>query len=723
MRLIHPLVLAAMLTMIGCTAAQLPADTTSQTHGTSVSPSAPSPTKRYTPSFAAPPRLATTVAELDAVRAAPDFAKTRDAAVARADRYLAKLPMMPDGWSNWTFYYACGDDGTRLNALSFDRHECPKCKKVYTDERTVTAYRYVLNYECENASLALAWAYAYTGDDKYALPVRRYLLKLADMYPTLTVYRDRWGRSGILAPLGGRRYAQILDEAYGAVHYAKAYDMTRNSPVWSDELRERVEDRFFRQTIETLLKHNMDVSNHQTWYNAGLISIASVLADAKLVQRVLTMRGGVLDQLQRSVLDDGLWYEGTMAYHNYALSPMIEIADAARRMGIDLYTHPRLKLFILGPINAMYPDGSFPVTNDSDPANLRMFTWAYEWAWKTYREPVFAQAAAMGDTKKLAEMLGTDAKVEWPPAPTSRVLEASGFAMLRQGEGPAASCAVIDFGPHGGGHGHFDKLELLLFANGREWFLDPGRIDYSHKEYQTWVKHTAAHNTVVLGGASQMPHTGKMLFFQPEVSKCGAVTDRGVAFGAESTGGYTGSTLRRRIYVNSRFVVDVFDVTAAAHTQIDWLMHASAERVESPAGATLKDIASLGDRDGYPHLTSVKQWFLAPGAQAWAYAQGKALLPAWLVVGANETVFTCNGIGYNVSQLTPTIVRRVSGSKARFISVYDLGGDRGAVTGVTTRDRNATTPEVEVTWRGADQSQQVWRVIFGEKDVTADVRK
>jgi len=132
--------------------------------------------------FPAPPRVVTTPEELAAAKAAPNFAAVRDAAVAAADRLIANPPVLPDGFGSWIFYYACPDDGTSLTMLALDKHECPKCKKVYSDERTVAAYRCVLHYASERAAEALAWGYAYTGDDKYAAGVQRILLKYADDY-------------------------------------------------------------------------------------------------------------------------------------------------------------------------------------------------------------------------------------------------------------------------------------------------------------------------------------------------------------------------------------------------------------------------------------------------------------------------------------------------------------------------------------------------------------
>lgn len=639
--------------------------------------------EKFEPRFAAPPRLATTAAELSEVKARPDFASLRDNATRAADPLVVDPPTMPDGWSNWIFYYACPDDGSRLTPLSLEKHECPKCKKVYTDERTVTAYRCVLNERCEFASLTLAWAYAYTGDDKYAEGVQRYLLKLARMYPTFTEKRDRFDRRGLLAPGGAMRYAQILDEAVGAVRYSKAYDLTRNSRVWTDEQRAEVESKFFRPTVATLLSWNADISNHQTWFNAGLISVASVLGDSELVNKTLTMKGGVLDQFQRSLGDDGFWYEGTMAYHNYALAPMIEIADATRRMGLKVHEHERLRLLIAAPLGAMYPNGSFPVTNDSDPASIGMFGPAFEWAWRTYKQPIYAQAAALGNEARLKSLMGDDAKVDWPPKLKSTVFSDIGLVYLRQGSGDNAVCAVADFGPHGGGHGHFDKLNLMLYAKGREWILDPGRLSYSHKEYKTWVKHTAAHNTVTLGGKSQAPCAGKLLWFKE--------SDGWSACAVETDAVYNGSRLRRYLLLTPEVLVDVFDVVSAEKTQIDWLLHATADQVETLHSMTTRDpVASLGETDGYPHLTNVKSWGPTAGEKPWQFKAGDDALNLVLLSSDTEQVFTCLGIGYHVEQKTPTLVRRVQGDKARFVAVYDL--QPGAQGGRVQHVKGDTSP-------------------------------
>ncbi len=662
------------------------------------------------PIFPPPPRLAISVDELAAAKAAPNFAAVRDAAARAADALINKPVPLPEGYGEWIFYYACPSDGTSLHALDLDDHQCPQCKKIYNDARTVAAHRCQMHARCENAAQTLAWAYAYTGDDKYAAGVQRILLKFADDYRTYPDRLDRWGHTGFFAPLGGRRYVQSLDEAVGAVRLTKAYDLTRLSNVWSDVQRKHVEEDFFRATAVSLLRFNQAINNHQTWYNAGLVCIASVLNDAAMVERVLTMTGGVKYQLEKSIGRDGLWYEGSMAYHNYALQPMVEIADATRRMGLSVYADPKLKLLITGPLHAAYPDGSFPVINDSDPGSVAMFDWAFEWAWKTYHEPFFAQAASRGNLQKLQVKLGPDAKVEWPLKLKSEVLSDGGLAILRQGEGPAAACVVMDFGPHGGGHGHYDKLNITLFATGREWLLDPGRLTYSHKEYKTWVKETAAHNTVSLGSRSQVETTGKLLWLKEG--------NGWSACAAESDGAYPRAMLRRYLLLTDKMMVDVFEVNAGTPTQMDWFAHATAEGVAPvPTSAETKYLsqpAVPGNDAGYRHLTEGKKWGIV-GDTAWDFTFGGKVLRLFLAGQEGEQFITVNGIGYTVNQKTPTLLRRRNTAATQFVTVYDLGGKGDYVTGVA-----ATGKETLINIKTTDGA---WKIEFSSAGVTCELKK
>jgi oligo-alginate lyase len=621
------------------------------------------------PTFPASPRLAISAEERAVLRAGPG----RDAAVRAAAPFVDGGLTIPDGPGGWVFSYACADDGSTLREAAPGKHECPVCRKSYSDPRTLAAFRALRHADVEQAALALGWAYLWTGEDVYAREVRRILTRLAEGYAGYPDRVDRWGRRGIFAPLGGRRYAQSLDEAVGVLRLAKAYDLTRSSGVWSAADRLLVEDQFFRATAASLLRFNQGLSNHQTWYNAGLLAIASVLADGDLVRKALSMKGGVEDQLLRAVGDDGLWHEGTMAYHNYALQALVETADACRRIGLDLHRHPRLRAMIEAPAKAAYPNGQFPAINDSDPAEVGMFAWAFQWAARVTGDPSFAKAGSVP--------LRSD------------VLRSAGLAALRQGAGEQAVCAFLDYGPHGGGHGHLDKLNLMLYAGGREWMPDPGRLTYSHREYRTWVKHTVAHNTVALGGRSQRATSGKLLWFRegPDWSACAA----------ESDGAYPGAVLRRSLLLTPSMLVDVFDVQAREATQIDWIAHVLSDPVGTPGGRS----TSLPPGDGYEHLTDA---VAIPPRPLWDFAAGPGrTLRVWFAAPSAEDVILANGIGYRVDQKVPCIIRRRQGTSASFVTVIDLTGAGSGVRGV----------DVDSSVR-VRTSDALWELRFSPEDVT-----
>lgn len=633
------------------------------------------------PIFPPPPRLATTAGELAADEERPDFSARKSAAIAAGEKLLAEPPPLPEGFGSWTFYYACPDDGTDLRALSPAEHACPKCKQRYGDERTVAAYRCRLHYALDRAALTLAWGYAYTNEERFAAGVRRILLHLAEAYKNYPARQDRWGRTGWFAPLGGRRYVQSLDEAVGVIDLAKAYDLTRGAKCWQVGETKRVEDDFFRLTAETLLWFNQGINNHQSWYDAGLMAIGSVLADGPLVEKVVSMPGGFRDQLARSFGDDGLWYEGTMAYQNYALQALVQTVDAGRRLGLPLHEDPRFKLLLDSSLKVAYPDGTYPAINDSDPASFRNFTWSYDWAWRTYGDPRYAQAAAWGDPKKLTELLGPKAKPQSPLETKTLDLPNVGLAILRAGKEAEQACVFLDYGPHGGGHGHYDKLSITLFAGGREWLLDPGRLSYSHKEYKTWVKHTAAHNTVVVDERDQRPTTGKLLWLK--------VDDAGASCAAECRTAYSGVVLRRHLRLTPKMLVDVYDVAVDEDAsdkpkrQFDWFIHAQADALE-PSGPLDATAGPPGRGPGYEHLSSSQTWKPTPSMR-WDFIAGGKTLRMWCLGDEAEEVFTARGIGYSIDQKTPTVLRRRRDVKrARFTTVYDLTGAGEYVTGVET---------------------------------------
>jgi len=601
-----------------------------------------------------------------------DLATVDTNAIRRATALLGAPLVVPQQEAQWYFYYACPKDSARLRPESPTRHVCPSCGAVYTDERTIAAYRVILHDQLNDQCFDLAAAYGLTGDEKFAVPVRVALLELARLYPTWPRH-DRWGRTGAEATVGGRRYAQQLDEAYNIIKLARAYDLVANAPCFSAIDRSVIEEKFLGATVREIFQYQSFTNNrhnHQTWYNAAYTTVGVAIGDAALVREGVRGTHGLLWQLDHSVTAEGLWYEGTLAYHFYALMAIQQTLEAARRVGWDLSGNARLRSLWEGPAQLAYPNGQMPAIHDSDQAQLAGYTRYFQWAHQYFGG-------------------------RFQPAPPTRsaALTDAGLVVLRSGSSNTAVCAMIDYGPHGDEHGHFDKLNLMLYATGREWLLDPGRLSYSVPEYKTWVKTTAAHNTVTLGGRDQAATTGRLLWFKEG--------DGWTACGAESDQAYSGAVLRRYLLLTEKFLMDVFEVTAEKSTQIDWLAHAVSQRIE-PAGSGA--IIRLGDVDGYPHLTGAQK---LPANGPWEFLADAQRLRVWTVADAGEEVFAATGIGYTLSQAVPCLVRRRQAAATRFVTVYDWSGSGQAF--------RATTGGVEFSTAAG-----LWQVAFTRDSIRVE---
>ncbi len=597
-------------------------------------------------------------------------------AVGRAETLLANPPAVPTGEAQWIFYYACPQDGARLRPETADQHRCPTCGAIYDDARTVAAHRHLLHDQLNRNILDLATAHHLSGDGRFAELATKLLLDLARLYPNWPRH-DRWGRTGLLATTGGWRYAQLLDEAVSLIVLARAYDLIAEADCLDDDRRRRIEAGLFGHVARAIRRWQPFVdnrSNHQTWFNAAYATAGVAVADAELLRQALEGQFGLAWQLEHSVTDDGLWYEGTMAYHFYALQAVEQTLEAAQGAGVSLAEHARLRSLWEGPRRLAYPNGQLAAINDSDPANLAAFARHFAWAAEYFAMPFDAT-----------------------PSRDSALLADAGLAVLRVGTGADSAMAILDYGQHGGGHGHFDKLNLLLYADGREWLLDPGRLTYSVPEHHSWARTTVAHNTVAIDGRSQQATSGQLLHF--------ATGDGWAATAAETEGAYPGILLRRCLLLTEGFLVDVFEVRSDRSAPIDWFAHAVAERL-LPAGEA--GAVALGEGDGYGHFRELRT---LSAAGPWIFAAGDRRLAVWGVEAPGETVLAATGIGYRLEQRLPTLIRRRQAAKTTFATVYDW---RGAVRAVRI-SQTGDTFEMEVA-----TPDTYWRLRGTGKKITVE---
>lgn len=608
-----------------------------------------------------------------------------DRVVARVLKYIDEGLEVPEESGQWIFYYSCPEHNTSL-VKSESGHSCPVCGRVYDDERTRLAYVTSQHYRLDKACLAMARAWNLTGDDKFAFEVWRVLRRYAELVPGWRRH-DRWGRFGMLAVIGGKRYAQGLDDAIGIISLARAYDLIHDWEGITSDDRLKVEKGLFRTTINSIYSMYMlyeGENNHMTWRNAAAAIVGVVIGEPAYIKLALDGSKGFRWQMLNSVTAEGLWCEGALSYHFYALSAINNTLEAAKAVGADMTTElEQRERMLLAPPLLAYPNGYMPTINDSDPVAFKGYRRRYQEASGNSSNPII-QALAAGDP---------------PPQRPSEVLEDAGLVYIRQwGQNPFM--AILDFGRHGGAHGHPDKLNLLLYARGRELFPDIGRLSYRVPEHLSWAKQTVAHNTVVLGHRSQKADNGRVIAFKADPDYDYVV--------AESRGAYRGAIMRRAlIMLPDEALVDIFRVEQSGRpVTTDWILHGTVPySVEgtSQVSAVKRPPAS---RDGYQHIDFTNKTQPVNNLKLIWQIDQRQQFATWLLHdnGGNETIYQGTGIGYSLAQRHPLIIRsRIGARLTTFAAVH--APNRAAADAWRISQRNGryiiNGPDHEIAWDGA----------------------
>ena len=297
----------------------------------------------------------------------------------------------------------------------------------------------------------------------------------------------------------------------------------------------------------------------------------------------------------------------------------------------------------------------------------------------------------------------------------------SGFAVLRSpgcadwvGGQPAKSkegtCVLLNYGPHGGGHGHPDKLSIVVYAKGRHWIPDFGSAKYGSDLKRQWTSHTLSHNTIVVDQTSQWPARagdaswpcdnprkramGKLsAFFADDLLKLATATCDTV---------YDGVKLKRTIALVDELVLDICEAVSDEKHTYDYVLHVDGQ----PANASRESALPLGERCGYQHLTQVARLATQlPWSGEWLN-QDDRLRIRFLGRGEAE-VSSASGPTKTVERQMAMLICRRRGQSATFVSLIEprpevsglaratLGEDGQSVTASGTRG------EYYFAWDGA----------------------
>ena len=484
--------------------------------------------------------------------------------------------------------------------------------------------------------------YLITEERRYADFVRDMLMQYAEMYPALGPHP----RSEKQVP--GKLFHQLLNENVWLVHTLIGYDAVYDA--LTPEERAAIEAGVFRPMLDWFTGEGAfslnRIHNHGTWAAASVGMAGYVLGDQDLVEQALlgtdkSGEFGFLRQLDELFSPDGYYMEGPY-YARYAIWPFFYFAEAIERhepeRGIYAHRDGILEKALYATVQTAWPDGTLPALNDGSlymtvaaPGVVLGTDLVYD---RYGGDPTLLgvaryQGRVVLNGSGLAVARAYDAAERVPEMTWQSVElrdgasgESGGLGILRAGAGEGQTVALMKYGVHGLGHGHFDKLGLILWDQGRDVLDDYGFARYVNVEPKyggrylpqndTWAKQTLAHNTVVVDGRSQNDGDRRAAdamhaerhFFD------GDAGDGVQAASARARGYYDGVDMQRTVLLveddafEHPILIDLFRLASGEEHQYDYPLHYDGVPITASfdlAGHT-DALRPMGDGHGYQHV-------------------------------------------------------------------------------------------------------------------------
>ena len=447
----------------------------------------------------------------------------------------------------------CPRDGVMLDFDPFSphQHRCPVCGELYTGEfhYRFWIYWYQL-WLIERALHGALFATLGVAADEAASFSSTVLASYADQYPGYP------NRDNVLGPT--RLFFSTYLESIWLLNLCIALDLLERRDPRFAELGARIRDRIIEPSAALIASYDEGASNRQVWNAAALVAANRLLGRDAEVERALFAKSGIAYHLKNGLLADGTWYEGEN-YHLFAHRGFWYGVTMAESLGAPLPA-PLVARFQEGfvtPFLTALPDMTLPSRRDSQYAI-------------SLRQPRFAELAELGLARESGDgdprlrgvlyrlyandvprrdtgRARTAADVErnlpatalsradlgWrsllfarptlpalePEALGTVLLEAQGLAVFRRER--ERIYVALDYGTSGGGHGHPDRLNVLLSDGPTRWLDDMGTGSYVDPSLH-WYRSTLAHNAPRFDGRDQQRVDGLLLAFD-ETNEAGWV--------------------------------------------------------------------------------------------------------------------------------------------------------------------------------------------------------
>lgn len=579
--------------------------------------------------------------------------------------------------------------------------------------------------------------YLLTGDERYAAYIKKLLFQYREIYPSLTKH------PATRSYARGKFFWQCLNDAnwlvYSSQAYAAIYDYL------SEAEQEDLNQNLFRPYAEYISIENPQffnrIHNHSTWGNAAVGMVALVLNDDELLNWALyglqsvsidgdevdndggyiyqknQVKTGFLAQIDHSFSPEGYYTEGPY-YQRYALYPFLVFAKALA------LAKPELKILeyrdgVLGKavrciIELSDGRGQFFPINDAQKGmslKARELILGLSFLYNQYgtdksllslieeqgQVPINADGyqAAFGIANNQAKIYRKRSHSFGDGAEGNE----GAITVLRSRKNPEQA-VLLKYGKHGMGHGHFDRLGILIQDGDYECIQDYGAarwVNIEHKdgggylkENNSWAKQTIAHNTLVLNKTSQFegqvkkadPHHGIHLDFDTSAANYQIVR-------AAEKEAYPGLRLERSLVLldleelDEPLVLDLFRVQSSTGERqlMELPNYYQGELLKSNLSLSKKaKLEAMGLAHGYEHLwlegaianpeveNAMHQLTYFNGYRFYTISQ--ALMPGDALnlarIGANDSLFNL--------RRDPVLIWERESEETLFVQVFEPHG-------------------------------------------------
>ncbi len=556
--------------------------------------------------------------------------------------------------------------------------------------------------------------YKLTGDESYAEFAGQAMLDYADVYPSWELHPAKKEQSP------GRMFWQNLNESMFLLNVAQTYDAIKDT--LTPERREKIETDLLRNMADFLSVGAPEtfnkVHNHGTWATAAVGLTGYAIGDEDYVEQALlgldkSGEAGFLKQMDVLFSPDGYYNEGPY-YHRFALKPFVIFAQAVETNNPERKIFEKrdgiLKKAIYGLIHQAYGGLFFPINDAIKEKGIKTdellhgVAIAYDLTGDTGLLSIAAEQDTFVLTPESRKLSNDLAAGKATPFDYKSMRMGDGengdqgaLDILRASADPDGLAVIVKNTSQGLGHGHFDKMGLLVYDAGHEILRDYGAARFLNieakygghylPENNKYAKQTVAHNALVVDETSHFDsdvNVGNRNF--PTLGEF--INEDGVKItSAEISTAYDDVRIGRTVAVieDDAFfgpiIIDLVEGHSDASHSYDLPFHYNGHLIDTNFAVQADPLsrAPLGDENGYQYLWKVAEAEPVEGlSQVTWLLDKKFYTVSSSVPNDTKVVFTqigANDPNFNLKPEPGFMLRARTNDGVSFASVIEPHGD------------------------------------------------